>query len=987
MELKTLLNDHSGKDAHLDFWESLESHGGELLFEEYVAYYLKATLPGDTYWLGEDVVPAHIAQKYKFANLLKGKRSLGGDVINIYQGRAVAYESKWLHEKETINLKLVANKLVVIQNTKIDSLIFTTNARKPSDMVTEFTSEVGFMFQEEWVTTEVFNTVKNYVNKKVKKTYKPMTPRDQFFRDALTELQTDFNKKFTKVPTSKILTRIFQHWPAASGKGSFPRLAYDMTFEPSWDYKKGCPINLVVNPTLTVLKGNLVKQIEHDLALSNDSVHIIYAGDVTKAAKDTEELQTIRSLAKVFTKKLEFVKFLRQTTHQTIWIHTTVHSYDKLAVVVKDERKSFYFGHIDEVHHMIQPDYSSWTAPLNDSACKIQIRMMTSANKRSARGSGATYSMDDPTFCDILVKDLDEQTAVALGYKRKTVMLNYVYDDNSFLTDWIERLEQGSQPLLKFKNTNIIVPMNWFMAIDSLLRFRVEHSERNHTKLTLNTIKECEDFAKFLSAIRPKLLKELAHSNNPVYRRLLKAKIMVADTANNSTVKLLKEVSAIPDTFADSFIIHCRLLGEGWDPENGWIDSNMFISPTYSEIRIYQDVNRGSRIGDGTKSTNYVVQPFLKEEHNHFNEMFGRIKFVGAALEVGVDDITEQVVFKQVKSIPKGKKMSRLIGSDTLTYYDEIGADFFAKSFKTYIKEGRYHKFGGMVNDIFVDYITMDKEKKAYLREPWSSNEINKILFKKYKDFFSGNSRSTMTAIRNGEHRLLSEENAVLATNWKIEREELKEQVLKNAQIDFETEIKKYATLSDNQISTVRKSIAEKYVGISDATIRSMSTKNVKGLAQMQKQHQLKIVNIYKTNYKKYSSLSDLDNAIPELALNNYGFITVKQFCTEQVRKKTLKYISAHFSNTLRERMVKTKEKNGTIKLGGKKKSFTTPNGIFDSIEDAAKFYKLCAYDMVHLRNLRNDLYYNTDSGPGEAKRPKINNGKFRGKLANLLNC
>lgn len=788
MKLQTLLDNSQN---HLDFWESLEDSGGKLLFEEFGALYLKATLPGETYWLGEEVVPPHIAQYHNFQKILKGARSIGADVINIHNNRAVAYESKWFEKKETIRFKEVANKLKVIQKTGIDQLIFYTNARRASDMVLEFADEAGFMFQEEWITKEVYDTVKSYIKGQVKKIYKPMTPRDSFFQSALDELKNDFDNKFSKTPISKILTRIFQHWPAASGKGSFPRLAYDMIFEPRWNYKKAYPINTIINPTLTVLKGNLVKHLHHDLGLGNGSsvIHIIYAGDVTKAAKDTEELQTIRSLARVFTNKIEFVKFLRETQNQTVWVHTTVHSYDRLAKVMKGQKKSFFFAHIDEVHHMIQPDYSTWTASLNDAACLIQIRLMSSANKRKARGTGATYSMDDPAFCDIQVKDLDEQTAVKLGYKRKTVLLNYVYNDNSFPTDWIERLENGGQPLIKLKDTDIVVPMSWFMAVDSLFRFRVEYSERNHTKLTLNSIKECQEFAKFIAAIRPKLLKELAHSNNPVYRRLLKAKVMVADTQENSTVKLLKEVSAIPDTFEDSFIIHCRLLGEGWDPENGWIDSNMFISPTHSEIRIYQDVNRGSRIGDGSKSINYVVQFFLKDEENHFNDMFARVKLVGEALEVGVNEITEQVIFKQIRNIPKGKKMSRQAGTDVLSYYDEVGADFFANSFNTYIKEGRYHKFGGIVNDIFNDYHLMFQERMGWLHR-LQTGRIYQELVSKYKDFFIGYiglTRSTAKSSLNykdhyerlgriitGEHPLVSDDNQTRAINYAIHYEEAK---------------------------------------------------------------------------------------------------------------------------------------------------------------------------------------------------------------------
>jgi hypothetical protein len=890
MDLKTLLNQAQN---NLDFWELLEKHGGELLFEEYVAYYLKATLPGDTYWLGEDVVPADIAQKYRFANLLKGKRSLGGDVINIYQDRAVAYESKWFHEKETINLKLVANKLVVIQNTAIDSLIFTTNARRPSDMVTEFTPEVGFMFQEEWITSEVFDTVKNYVNKKVKKTYKPMTPRDQFFRDALSELQTDFDKKFAKAATSKILTRIFQHWPAASGKGSFPRLAYDMIFEPTWDYKKGCPINLVVNPTLTVLKGNLVKQIEHDLALGNDSVHIIYAGDVTKAAKDTEELQTILSLAKVFTKKVEFVKFLKQTTHQTIWIHTTVHSYDKLATVVKGQKKSFYFGHIDEVHHMIQPDYSSWTAPLNDSACKIQIRLMSSANKRKARGTGASYSMDDPAFCDILVKELDEKTAVKLGYKRQSKMANYLYNNSTFPTEWIEMLEGGSQPLVKLKGTKFVVPMGWFIAADAILRFRTEHHERQHTKFTLNSIENCKTFANFFEAIRPKILKELSNSNNLVYRRLLKAPVIVADTKSNSTIKILKEVSAVPDIYNDSFIVHCRLLGEGWDPKDGWIDSAMFVDPSASEIRIYQDVNRGSRIGNGSKKINWVVQAHLVDDEKlQYNKMYETIRTVCLALEIGDDDITELVTFKEFKSLPKGKKTNRQVGSAELSYYDEVGADFFAKSFSVYLKEGGYHKFGEIVNQILRDYILLDKEKFGYLS---IQNNVYGDVVKLHSDYFANYSKNQQWAhldrIKKGEHFLLSDDNISRAIDWQIERESLKSNIKTTIKKELEEGCKQYAFLDKNAVSEIAKILGTKY-NYNHRRIVELKPKE-QFLKKIEKQNQDKIIKFYNSNYKKFDNVNELDNFIideSEIRIN-------RNQCIEKIRKPMLPNLTNYFNS------------------------------------------------------------------------------------------
>jgi hypothetical protein len=887
MDLKTLLS--QSKD-HLDFWDLLEQNGGRLLFEEYVALYLKATLPGDTYWLGEDVVPAHIAQIHNFANILKGMRSIGADVVNINNGRAVAYESKWFDKKETIRFAPVSNKLQVIRKTGIDQLIFTTNARRASDQVIEFADEAGFMFQEEWITKEVYDTVKAYIKGQVKKTYRPMTPRDKFFRDALDELKTEFDKKFAKLPTSKILTRIFQHWPAASGKGSFPRLAYDMIFEPAWDYKKGYPINLVVNPTLTVLKGNLVKQIEHDLALGNNSVHVIYAGDVTKAAKDTEELQTIRSLAKVFTKKLEFVKFLKQTNNQTVWIHTTVHSYDRLATVVKSQKKSFYFGHIDEVHHMIQPDYSSWTAPLNDLACKIQIRLMSSANKRKALGTGASYSMDDPAFCDIQVKELDEKTAVKLGYKRQSKMANYLYNNSHFPTEWIEMLEGGSQPLIKLKGTKFVVPMGWFIAADAILRFRMENQERQHTKFTLNSIENCQNFAHFFEAIRPKILKELAGSNNPVYRRLLKAPIIVADTKSNSTIKILKEVSAVPDIYNDSFIVHCRLLGEGWDPKDGWIDSSMFVDPSGSEIRIYQDVNRGSRIGNGSKKTNWVVQAHLVDDEKlQYNKMYETIRTVCLALETGDEDITELVTFKEFKSLPKGKTTNRQVGSDSSTYYDEVGADFFANSFSVYIKEGGYHKFGETVNQILRDYIQLDKEKFGYLS---IQNNVYSEVIKLHSDYFAnckGQQWAHLDRIKKGEHFLLSDDNITKAIDWQLEREQLKTNIKATIATELEEGCKQYAFVDDNAVSKIARLLGTKY-NYNHRRIVELKPKT-QILKKFEKQNQAKVVKFYNSNYKKFDNVNDLDAFV----ITNCGVKVNRNQCIEKIRKLQVPNLTQYF--------------------------------------------------------------------------------------------
>ena len=159
MVLKDIIDKTNNK---YDLWFEIQKHGGELLFEELVATKLKATLPGETYWLGEEVVPPKIAQQYNFQRILKGMRSIGADIINVHNGRAVAYESKWFNSKETIRFEKVANKLQVINKTGIDQLIFCTNARKQSAQVKEFASEAGFLFQDEWQSGDTYKVVKEY---------------------------------------------------------------------------------------------------------------------------------------------------------------------------------------------------------------------------------------------------------------------------------------------------------------------------------------------------------------------------------------------------------------------------------------------------------------------------------------------------------------------------------------------------------------------------------------------------------------------------------------------------------------------------------------------------------------------------------------------------------------------------------------------------------------------------------------------------------
>lgn len=712
MSLKKIINHHSDE---LSFWAKIQNDDNRyLLFEEFVANYLKATLPGDTYWLDTDVVPADIADEHNFTHLLKGMRSEGADIINISKNGAIAYEVKWKDDDtKSIVLGLIAPKVLAIGSTKITQLICCTNSTSASANVFNYGGDVGFMYQDTFFSKEAFDIVKKFTNKKVKKVYRALTPRDAFFSKVLDDNDSKFKNhlKTNSVPYKELRVRTFMHWPAATGKGSLPRLAYDMTYEKCWNYKKdGYPINTVVNPTLAVLKGNLTKVVEHSLALKLNEEHVIFAGDVTRGAPTTDELAMLRSITKVFKKKKEFIEYIRSNPEKTIWVHTTIHGYTNLAEIINDLGKSIYFSHIDEVHHAAQPDWSDWKNSLDDTTCKVNIRFMTSANKRMQETGTAqmTYSMGHPDFCDYETLPLTEKKAYQLGYKRKTNILYTGYDKKSFPEEMIEQfLDKDRNPMIKVAGTKAPVPLTWFMAADALIKFKLEYEVHKHTLLTLNRIDDCVKFAEFFEAIRIPLL-ALHEVDKETFHRLSKAKIFVADTKSSNTVKILKEVSLIPKKNDDSFIIHCMLLGEGWDPEDGWLDSSMFVDPTWSDIRIYQTLNRATRIGNGFNKIHRLLMVGFEDDGFGdsccFQEMFSSIELVGNVLEIGDKDIKDFMEFSVSRPTPKsrGKNKPR---SPFDTDFDEFGADWLFNKYRNFKETGRTYAYGETVNVVVSDFL------------------------------------------------------------------------------------------------------------------------------------------------------------------------------------------------------------------------------------------------------------------------------------------
>ena len=795
MSLTELVNAFRSKRA---FWKAFATHPNRYAYwEEFVYHVLNAKLPGKTYWLSSST-PGHIIddktkEEYGISHLVMGDSTMGMDFLNIHLGRAVAYEAKWEDNEKNLSYNKVANKQYPINKVeKIDKLIYCTNAHQPSREVRKQVDEAGFLLHDEWMSKEAFDLLKTQLNKPADvmkgRLLTPRPSEDNYCLTELIKLKKNCTSHFKTL--KRIAVKIFIHWAAGTGKGTLPRLVYDMIFEPLWDYKKSYPTNLVLNPSLAVLEGNLKLNIDHDVALDNNNMHLIYASKTEdELATDQSMKQKLQSKAMFIHTKVDLMECLRENAHRTIFIHTTFHSYKKgPAATMKELGKKFYWAHIDEVHHAVQAKHQPFSACLYDDDCVIDNRCMTSANKKININKHSTaMDMDDPDFADIILY-LSEEEAVKKGWKRKQQMINYLHSHDDYPADWVEIINGGCDPLFKVPNTNLVVEHSWYIKAYDLVRFRVEHSNYNHTLCALNRLNRCSDFAEFFKAVYPKLLKEqCGGTQNALYKRLIKAHMYVCRGDN-----VLNKTNAIPDNHRDSFVFQVNILGEGWSPVGGWVDSTCFIDPRWSPIFIYQLSNRGTRIGDGTKKIHYVIMSHFAEELEQWNEMFNVIETIMTALEIGKEDINDFVNFQPFKKIPNKRKPKKPIGpQDPSDPLDEVDISFFYDEFASYRKEGRYYKYGTIQADIIETY--QKNFDDAHMFWVGNTDDITRLTFVekdtilKHYEFFaqhgnSGNHLTLLNKIISGEDYRVSTQTSLEIVKWRDDMRNKRNTITKEMQ-------------------------------------------------------------------------------------------------------------------------------------------------------------------------------------------------------------
>lgn len=657
------------------------------------------------------LIPPTLYKKYNIQHIDEGKSTRAGDFLVVDGQRAGTFDSKTKENKnKSISGDQIARKLVAWQN--LTGLDFFGIA---SDTLIDLTKktykdmpDIVYLDRNDLFNYDVFQKIHDRLNNTketiISQVCKPRANKPAFGYDADTFVQLSLDEqkqlidKWVKKHGLKKCLRILNQWPAGAGKTEFFILLSDIVEK----YRSGRAVNVISCHNTTVLANNVKRLVQHIHAQDKDA-EIIFFFDKEDKIDRTASEEDSSILAKYCESRnqgLDFVKKLRQPIKGQRWIVTLNQSYTKLYNIISEQNKKhkdirIHFEFDDEVHHKVQPYFNDWCTSLFDTNNIISILLGASANEKEivdktdydkvykqfgiSQGVNMKVGEKDSTW-HLQCLECTEKMAVAFGWKRQAKVVPFVYDVARFkarhdnLFDII--VDEGKVPLVNIKGYSKPVPLFWVINADAFLQYKIFAQDRRYTLGTVNAWEQGGKFARFLKfyrdAIIPEYIKEgKLLPNSRMITRLKKMKILVAESSDYDTADYLRTVEAIPGiwndkkktyepntyTDHDALILHCRLLGEGWSPKGGWIDSNIFIDPAHSKIRIYQINERGSRkTGAGLEYNHLILASMVngKDDTIGYNKLNKKLWEVGEALRTGTEVIDEKFTFKTYKKPGSG---------------------------------------------------------------------------------------------------------------------------------------------------------------------------------------------------------------------------------------------------------------------------------------------------------------------------------------------
>ena len=269
--MTALIRKYNNLRSYLDAESKLTADKQELELEDYSGLYLETDpyYGPKVYSPNANQVPSTFIKRCNIGHLLAGKRSKGADWYTECGG-GTAVEVKYQHDNSSIGLSKLAVKEVALNTTNIKNRVLITNLSRVSVVIEELLPKWTYIFGEQIYTEEVYQRIRQHVLAPKKKTmltecgYRSDTiispGSTQFHEDSIKDL---FNEVAAQIGYDGV-ARCLSIKPTASGKSYDPILIWKHFLEKFFNKKH--LLTCTVNPSLTVLAGNMTKQVKDIVA-------------------------------------------------------------------------------------------------------------------------------------------------------------------------------------------------------------------------------------------------------------------------------------------------------------------------------------------------------------------------------------------------------------------------------------------------------------------------------------------------------------------------------------------------------------------------------------------------------------------------------------------------------------------------------------------------------------------------------------------------
>lgn len=760
--------------AYLDAESKLPAKKQEAELENYSGLYLETDpyYGPKAYSPNANQVPTTFSKQCNIGHLLAGQRSTGADWYTECGG-GTAVEVKYQHDDSSIGLSKLAVKEVALNTTNIKNRVLITNLSRVSAVIEELLPNWTYIFGEQIYTEEVYQRIRQRVLNPKKKTV--LTECGYRIDEKFNPVSTQFHESSIKDLFNEIVAQIgydgvarcLSIKPTASGKSYDPILIWKHFLEKFFNKKS--LLTCTVNPSLTVLAGNMTKQVKDIVARKAKTRVIVLAGDIRKGMEDPEELNLIKAQAEVVDKKSimdVWLDWFQGNYH--LHIETTVHSYHIVGELMIADNVTGDFMYIDEVKHTVQEEDSEWATCLFDDCGAWTVRVGADANPVEAtdeQGNQIPTSMHNKDLWRNFTKPgqlapviWEEGDVTARGWKRKTKLEVHVYDVNNLPVKIQKAVYDKKSAIIKING--IMAPQEWLFALESHARYMLNHPTRKFPMLNLNTRDRVAKFVKFAKYAWPEIVNQFGDRRNPEICRLLDTPFI--DIYSNGTThnKIQRLVDGVPANNSwGATIIQVKKLSEGWDPKDGWVDSISFTDNSGSKIRIAQTIGRGQRNGGGLDDV-IVTQNMIVDPQNPLDvkREYTTVSRVAETLGVG-KNIDDEITFFDHTN-PSVAGAGRTKGSKNLRPVWDLEGGLEA-AFKGFYQNGNFNPYASVVEEIFQNYnagyMALDpnrcnpKDVKSYIE---SVAEEYKEYFNQYKNY--AGKRTAFGNIMRGIHPFLS---------------------------------------------------------------------------------------------------------------------------------------------------------------------------------------------------------------------------------------